>query len=195
MSEEFTKTSTCVLCGAATPKTGVLNQYCDACLESSFGDAAKIKTVTCSECGKEFIARIGYLGLHDTMCKDCAQSMMAQLEQMLTDYVSDVRTLREQKEVTMTNTQELIASKCDELKELLLEKNRKYGDSALNPIRVFSKASSIEQLFVRMDDKLNCIRNRQDDEDEDVIKDLAGYLVLYMVARDQTKKEDQNDCD
>ena len=190
MSEEFTETGTCVLCGAATPETGALNQYCDACLESSsFGVAADTKTVVCSTCGKEFTARLGYFGLHDTLCNDCTQSTMAQLEQMLMDYVSDVRTLREQKEVTMTNTQELIASKCDELKELLLEKNRKYGDSALNPIRVFSKANAMEQILVRMDDKLNRIKNRQNDEDEDVIKDLAGYLVLYMVAKDMNKQE------
>ena len=153
------------------------------------------KKVACSTCGKEFTARLGYFGIHDTLCKDCTQQSMAQLEQMLVDYVTDVRAQIKPKEVTMTDTQTLIASKCDELKELLLEKNRKYGDSALNPIRVFSKASSIEQLFVRMDDKLNRIKNRQNDEDEDVIKDLAGYLVLYMVARDQTKKENQNDCD
>ena len=189
MSEESTETATCVLCGAAIPKTGVLNQYCDACLESSFGDAADTKTVVCSTCGKEFTAKIGYFGLHDSLCKDCKQRMEASIEQEIIDYVNGSRKQIKPKEVTMTNTQELIASKCDELKELLLEKNRKYGDSALNPIRVFSKASSIEQLFVRMDDKLNRIRNRQDDEDEDVIKDLAGYLVLYMVARGQTKKE------
>ena len=30
-----------------------------------------------------------------------------------------------------TETQERIANKCDELKALLLEKNRKYGNSAL----------------------------------------------------------------
>jgi protein-arginine kinase activator protein McsA len=189
MSEEFTETGTCVLCGAATPETGALNQYCDACLESSFGDADNTKTVVCSTCGKEFTARLGYFGLHDELCKDCKQQTMAQFEQMLMDYVSDVHALRKPKEGTMTNTQELIASKCDELKELLLEKNRKYGDSALNPIRVFSKANAMEQILVRMDDKLNRIKNRQNDEDEDVIKDLAGYLVLYMVAKDMNKQE------
>lgn len=43
-----------------------------------------------------------------------------------------------------TETQERIANKCDELKELLLEKNRKYGNSALEPKRCFSKASAID---------------------------------------------------
>jgi hypothetical protein len=82
----------------------------------------------------------------------------------------------------ITQTQCDIAAACDELKELLLEKNRKYGDSALNPVRIFSKASTLEQLKVRMDDKLSRLRNAQDDDDEDPVTDLIGYLVLYKVA-------------
>jgi hypothetical protein len=79
-------------------------------------------------------------------------------------------------------TQQAIIETCDDLKELLLEKNRKYGNSALSPVRIFSKADTLEQLFVRADDKLNRIRNRQNDEDEDVFADLAGYLILIKVA-------------
>ncbi len=79
--------------------------------------------------------------------------------------------------------------KCDGIKNLLLEKNRKYGNSALEPARIFSKASSIEQILVRIDDKLNRIRNRQNDEDEDVYFDLAGYLVLLLVAIDARKEK------
>jgi hypothetical protein len=79
-------------------------------------------------------------------------------------------------------TQQAIIETCDDLKELLLEKNRKYGNSALSPVRIFSKADTLEQLFVRADDKLNRIRNRQNDEDEDVVSDLAGYLILIKVA-------------
>ena len=86
-----------------------------------------------------------------------------------------------------TEVQERIANKCDELKELLLEKNRKYGNSALEPKRCFSKASAQEQILIRMDDKLSLIQNRQNDEDEDVFMDLAGYLILYLVARDAGK--------
>ena len=82
----------------------------------------------------------------------------------------------------MTNTQLLIAETCDEIKELLIEKNRKYGDSAVNPIKILSKSSNTEQILVRIDDKLNRIKNMQSDEDEDVITDLIGYLVLYKVA-------------
>ena len=59
----------------------------------------------------------------------------------------------------MTGTQIEIACVCDDIKELLLYKNQQYGDSALNPSRIFSKASAVEQLLVRIDDKLNRIKN------------------------------------
>jgi hypothetical protein len=87
----------------------------------------------------------------------------------------------------ITQTQTDICVTCDEIKELLLAKNRKYGDSALNPVRVFSKASPIEQIKVRLDDKLSRMQNAQDDEDEDVITDLIGYLVLHKIALSREK--------
>lgn len=83
--------------------------------------------------------------------------------------------------------QRRITVKCDQIKAMLLEKNRKYGNSALEPIRVFSKANDIEQLLVRIDDKLNRIKNRQNDDDEDVIFDLIGYLILLSIAKDDKK--------
>jgi hypothetical protein len=90
----------------------------------------------------------------------------------------------------VTQSQCDIATVCDQLKELLLEKNRKYGDSALNPVRVFSNASPLEQIRVRLDDKLSRLRNQQEDEDEDVLTDLIGYIVLYKVALMQQRRLD-----
>jgi hypothetical protein len=71
----------------------------------------------------------------------------------------------------------------DEIRDMLVEKNRRYGNSALEPVRVFSKADPLEQLKVRMDDKLSRIRSAQADDDEDVINDLLGYLLIYKVAQ------------
>lgn len=94
---------------------------------------------------------------------------------------------------TAHNTvQDKIAQICDAIKNLLLEKNRKYGNSALNPVRVFSKADTVEQIKVRMDDKLSRIRNEQSDEDEDVYMDLAGYLVLMLIAKKELKQQEKN---
>ena len=92
--------------------------------------------------------------------------------------------------VDMTNTQIEIAGICEDVKELLLYKNQKYGNSALEPARIFSKANAVEQLLVRIDDKLNRIHKGAGvmGQDEDVIMDLIGYLVLLKLGlRRQSK--------
>lgn len=91
------------------------------------------------------------------------------------------------------DTQTHISMQCDTIKELLLEKNKKYGDSALNPNRIFSKADTVEQLLIRIDDKLNRIQKGAGllATDEDVLIDLIGYLVLLKIAL-QRKKEASN---
>jgi len=88
----------------------------------------------------------------------------------------------------LSKSQLKIAEVCDDVKTLLLEKNAKYGDSALNPARIFSKASTVEQLLVRIDDKLNRIQKGAGllASDEDVVQDLIGYLVLLKIALAQS---------
>lgn len=70
-----------------------------------------------------------------------------------------------------------------EIRAMLLDKNRKYGNSALEPMRVFSKAAPLEQIAVRMDDKLSRIKSVQGDDLEDAKRDLVGYLVLEEIAK------------
>ena len=83
----------------------------------------------------------------------------------------------------MVSTQTDIARICDNVKTLLLQKNLKYGDSALDPVRVLSKSSPVEQILVRIDDKLSRI-SRGDllTDDEDVINDIIGYFILLKIA-------------
>jgi hypothetical protein len=83
---------------------------------------------------------------------------------------------------TLSGTQLAIVEQCDFIAELLLEKNRKYGASALNPVRIFSSADPVEQINVRIDDKLSRIASNQDDDEEDAELDLIGYLILKRVA-------------
>ena len=87
----------------------------------------------------------------------------------------------------MTESQLQIASMCEEMKDMLLQKNRQYGDSVLNPTRFFSHADQEEQIKVRIDDKLNRLVQGNDslESDDDIIKDLIGYLTLLLVYRSQ----------
>ena len=80
-------------------------------------------------------------------------------------------------------TKDLILEEGNAVIDLLLEKNEAYGDSALNPANIFAKGDAVENLSARIDDKLMRIKMRGiDDNTEDTVQDLIGYLILLKVA-------------
>jgi hypothetical protein len=82
----------------------------------------------------------------------------------------------------MNDFSHLVSTYLLEIRELLISKNLKYGNSALEPLGVFSQLSAKEGLLVRIDDKLKRIKNGSlEKDDEDVINDLIGYLVLLKI--------------
>lgn len=85
---------------------------------------------------------------------------------------------------SLDNVQAMIEEECDSVKELLLQKNREYGNSALLPKRIFSNANPVEQIKVRIDDKLSRLSSDGVKEiKEDTTKDLLGYLILLRIAQ------------
>ena len=86
------------------------------------------------------------------------------------------------------DTQHEIEKTMDEMKQFLLRKNHQYGDSVMSPIGIFSKAHSEEGLRIRIDDKLNRLLQGDDsmETDEDVVKDLIGYLTLLLISMRNT---------
>jgi hypothetical protein len=75
-----------------------------------------------------------------------------------------------------------IITECLEIAGMLIEKNISYGDSALSPIRIFSQADNQEQIKIRIDDKINRIKNGSGFAGDNDIDDMIGYLVLYKIA-------------
>ena len=90
------------------------------------------------------------------------------------------------------NTKEKIKLKCQEIEDLLIQKNDAYGDSALNPVGIFSSLKASEAIRIRLDDKLKRIANvGLNDETEDTLMDCAGYMVLLMIANDNESNDIQ----
>ena len=81
------------------------------------------------------------------------------------------------------NTEHSIVNQCQYICDLLLAKNKQYGDSVSQPVRIFSKADSSEQIKVRIDDKISRLVRGDDslEPDEDIIDDLIGYLILLKI--------------
>jgi len=67
---------------------------------------------------------------------------------------------------------------CDELKEFLLEKNKSYGNAVGDPIGIFAKNTALEQINVRIDDKLSRIKRGHEYGNDDTELDLIGYLII-----------------
>ena len=76
---------------------------------------------------------------------------------------------------------------CHEIAHMLIKKNIAYGNSALDPVRIFSKAGPREQLHVHIDDKLNRLMKGTDYPGDNDIDDLIGYLVLLKIAKSQSE--------
>jgi hypothetical protein len=78
---------------------------------------------------------------------------------------------------------------CHEIAHLLIEKNISYGNSALEPARIFATSDNVEQLKVRIDDKINRVKNNQGYAGDNDIDDLIGYLVLLKIAVDKERNK------
>ena len=70
--------------------------------------------------------------------------------------------------------------------DIVVARNKEYGNSALDPVRVFSKSDRMEQLKVQLDHKLSRIA-RGGDPGLDTIRDIIGYCTLILIAREGNK--------
>ena len=99
------------------------------------------------------------------------------------------KTYEEVFETNINDQHELIAKVCDNIKTMLLEKNKRYGNSALKPINVFSEEESLTGILVRVDDKLSRVKNSAALRKNDTA-DLIGYLILLCIKMQWIEFED-----
>lgn len=67
--------------------------------------------------------------------------------------------------------------------EMLLEKNISYSNSAMDPLNVLSNATPEDQIKMHIDNKLTRLKYQKEFQNEDSLKDLAGYVILLMVLK------------
>lgn len=124
-----------------------------------------------------------------TEARKIVEPIQDEIDSRLTDLSYESKTLEALEEIARLgeslgistfeqNTRRIL----NRIGDTLVEKNRSYGNAALNPVNVFSKADRTEQIRVRIDDKLNRIRNGQSYPGDDDVDDLIGYLILFKMA-------------
>ena len=83
--------------------------------------------------------------------------------------------------------QEEIRKKCDEIRDLLIEKNKSYGNSVFDKGVLFN-VDPMYAIQARINDKLNRIKSKETYMSENDLMDLTGYLILLQVHMDNLNK-------
>lgn len=92
----------------------------------------------------------------------------------------------------ITTTQQKITEITEAMRDLLLYKNQKYGDSALNPKRIFYKGDAKNSILIRLDDKLGRIMANADETPRiNDVADIIGYCTLLLVGMGATADDIQ----
>ena len=65
---------------------------------------------------------------------------------------------------------------------MLIAKTQSYGNSALDPVRLFASSDAVEQIKVRIDDKISRLVRGHEAFDDNTPNDMLGYLVLLRIA-------------
>ena len=90
----------------------------------------------------------------------------------------------------MKTTKEKIIEITDSMKDLLLYKNEKYGDSALNPNNIFFKGDATNSILIRLDDKIGRIKNNKEQIPRiNDVCDIIGYCTLFLASMNVNKKQ------
>jgi hypothetical protein len=87
-------------------------------------------------------------------------------------------------------TQQKIHEIMGAMKDLLLYKNQKYGDSAINPKKIFYKGDSTNSILIRLDDKIGRIMSNTEDKPRiNDVCDIIGYCTLLLISMGVTAED------
>ena len=90
----------------------------------------------------------------------------------------------------MSDTQMKLVDVLDGMKNLLLYKNKKYGDSAINPKKIFYKGDSTNSILIRLDDKIGRVMSNPDDKPRvNDVADIIGYCTLLLISMNVTSED------
>lgn len=89
-----------------------------------------------------------------------------------------------------TPTQRKIREVIEAMKDLLLYKNQKYGDSAINPKKIFYKGDSTNSILIRLDDKLGRVMSNTEEKPRvNDVCDIIGYCTLLLISMGVTAED------
>ena len=87
-------------------------------------------------------------------------------------------------------TQQKIHEIMGAMQDLLLYKNQKYGDSAINPKKIFYKGDSTNSILIRLDDKIGRVMSNTEEKPRvNDVCDIIGYCTLLLISMGVTAED------
>lgn len=94
------------------------------------------------------------------------------------------------KDLDLSPTQRKIHEILGAMTDLLLYKNQKYGDSAINPKKIFYKGDSTNSILIRLDDKIGRIMSNTEEKPRvNDVADIIGYCTLLLISMGVTAED------
>ena len=88
------------------------------------------------------------------------------------------------------SSKERIVEITNAMQDLLLYKNEKYGDAALNPRKIFYKGDAANSILIRLNDKIARIENNTEPLPKvNDVADVLGYCTLLLVSMGVTAED------
>lgn len=141
----------------------------------------------CKVCGKE-IARGA------TYCRNCITAKSIVKNASSTMDIAQATLLADQLSKSpwsdLPDTQRKIHEILGAMTDLLLYKNQKYGDSAINPKKIFYKGNSTNSILIRLDDKIGRVMsNTEENPRVNDVCDIIGYCTLLLISMGVTSED------
>jgi hypothetical protein len=149
----------------------------------------KRKMAKCKVCGKQIPrGRI--------VCDECTEALRMQaptadkIKPWEMAQASVMKGLMDDPFGDATPTQRKIREITEAMKDLLLYKNQKYGDSAINPEKIFYKGDSTSSILIRLNDKIGRVKANPDDKPRvNDVCDIIGYCTLLLISMGVTAED------
>lgn len=155
---------------------------CEVC-GSKFIDTTGINNLMCPKCIEETVA-LHKIRVPEKGTSEHDDSLLPQLEAQL--YAQTMESPWGDLPPTQQKIHEIMGA----MKDLLLYKNQKYGDSAINPKKIFYKGDSTNSILIRLDDKIGRVMSNTEEKPRvNDVCDIIGYCTLLLISMGVTAED------
>lgn len=121
-------------------------------------------------------------GEYDGISTKPDNNVNTSIEDKIKDEINKLLIENNDGSTIITTFEKNLNSILNSIGKFLKEKNKRYGNSALEPSNMFFKGNSEEGLRIRIDDKLKRIKNSDVLRKNDIV-DLIGYLIILCITK------------